>query len=282
MYVYIYIYICIYVWLSPPLYLEKVEVVFYSSSMSSMLPYIIGAQGLLKCIEGKRTESDLQDDIHRHYLNSPLPTINSSHCPRLGVSMSPGTGAGTGAGAGSSEFQESVASLTSECVLAATCSLLCFPENLTQSPQTRKPNNSRRLTYGGSGLVSFQTRAIIQPHAPLSQRVLSLMAQYDITVGIPRVQPMCLLLKSLLWVIHLLPFPAAALVSCSDSQCSRKLLYDSSRIEEESRVINQRVWRQGFKGAGFPNGLFCPISIFSGASHSLEVQAWCHMFQITH
>lgn len=79
--------------------------------------------------------------------------------------MSPGTGAGTG----SSEFQESVASHTSEWVLAATCFLLCFPENLTQSLQTRKPNNSRRLTYCGSGMVSLQTRAITQPHAPLSQ-----------------------------------------------------------------------------------------------------------------
>lgn len=46
-------------------------------------------------------------------------------------------------------------------------------------------------------------------------------------------------------------------------------------------VINQRVWRQGFKGAGLPSGLYCPISIFSGASHTLEVQVWCHMFQIT-
>lgn len=42
-YMYIRIFVCL-----PPLHLEKVEMVFYSSSMPSMLPYIIGAQGLLK------------------------------------------------------------------------------------------------------------------------------------------------------------------------------------------------------------------------------------------
>lgn len=107
---------------------------------------------------------------------------------------------------GSNEFQESVASHTSESVLAATCSLFCFPENSTQSPQTRQPNNSRRLTYGGNGTVSPQIGAITQPHAPLSQTVFTLKAvtPHDIIMGISRVQPMCLLLS-----------PAPATPSCS-------------------------------------------------------------------
>lgn len=79
----------------------------------------------------------------------------------------------SGAETGSSEFQGRVALHTLEPVLVATCFLLCFPEKSIQSLHARKPNNSRRLTYGGGGMASPQISAITQPNAPLNPMLLS-------------------------------------------------------------------------------------------------------------
>ena len=147
------------------------------------------------------------------------------------------------------QFLELVKDLASQKISWIYCKVANYIHNLSKSrpywntlvdwelmnvgvEKDRLSINSRRLTYGGSGMVSPQIGAITQPHASLSQTLLSFKAvtPYDVTMGIPRVQPMCLLLESLLWVIQSLPFSAAAFVPCSDSQCSRKLLYDSFRI----------------------------------------------------
>lgn len=144
--------------------------------------------------------------------------------------MAQNVGVSMAAGAGSSEFQGSVISHTSESGLAATCSLLCFLENSTQSPQTRKPNNSRKLTYGVSGIASPQISAITQPHAPFSQTVFSLKAvsPYDITMGISRWTWQDSANVHVAWVSSLSHAHFAA-PSCS---CPWALLWQSTLWEE--------------------------------------------------
>lgn len=154
----------------------------------------------------------------------------------VGVAMA------SGAETGSSEFQGRVALHTLESVLVATCFLLCFPEKSIQSPHARKPNNSRRLTYGGGGMASPQISAIIQPNAPLNPMLLSaplpqgcvwphMTSQWKFQGKPDRAQPMSELLASLLWAIPICcPFLHLLTGSVLTINAQGSLLYNSTRI----------------------------------------------------
>lgn len=91
------------------------------------------------------------------------------------------------------------------------------PYSVSQKTASKSPRQGNQIIVEGWHMVAVgwwapKSEPFLNPHARLSQTVLSFKAitPYDVTMGIPRVQPMCF--PS--WVSFLSHTPAALFCSC--------------------------------------------------------------------